>query len=228
MRITTWDIEKGGREKIDDILSVLINEDSDILVLTGFRTNHNKESILIGLRKLGYEFLIYNKKTNKHKDTVLIASKEQLEIKKYNSLNKDSFLVIKKDDLYIAAMNFTNSISQKELTNILKDKVEKYESKKLLLVGNMQTAQNYATPNSQNIKCCKKYMDFVSIGVRNCINECGYSNNEYTWINKNNCEYNVDFILANNNIDLEDSYCYYNTDVKKKGISSHCLITLSL
>ena len=228
MRITTWNIDKGGRNKIKEILSVIKEEDSDLLVLTGFRVNHNKESIINGLKKFGYPFFIFNKKTSKHKDTILLATKEKVTVEKYNDFRKDSFLIVKKNDIYIAAMNFTDSISQKDLTNRFINEVSTYKDSPLLIVGNIQTAQNYATPNSLGIGCCKKYMDFNEIGLRNCIVECGYSNNEYTWKARKDCEYNVDFIFANNNIDLTNSYCYYNTNVKKEEISSHCLITLRL
>ena len=228
MRIMTWDIDKGGREKVEEILNIIKKEDSDILVLTGFRINHNKDKILKGLRELDYPFFIYNKKETKHKDTVLIASKERVEVEKYASNRRDSFVIIKKDDVYIAGMNFTNSSSQKELVNLFNRELSEYKDKNLVVAGNMQTAQNYAAPNSFGNKACKKYLDFNEMGYNNCIVECGYANNEYTWRAKNGCEYNVDFILTSSHLNLEESYCYYNSSVKNDKISSHCAIVLNL
>lgn len=228
MRIMTWDIEKGGREKIQEILDVIKKEDSDVLVLTGFRLNHNKYKVIKGLKQIGYPFYIYNKKENKYRDTVLIASKEKLHIEKYNSNKKDSFLIVKKDDVYIAGMNFTSNKSQRDLVNLFESELSRYKDKNLIVAGNMQTAQNYATPNSLGNKSCKKYLDFNDMGFNNCIVECGYANNEYTWKARKDCEYNVDFILSNKSIDITGSYCYYNSKVKNEGISSHCAIILNL
>lgn len=54
MRIMTWDIDSGGRGKVNDIIDNIEKEDCEILVITGFRVNHNKDSILSGLKKIGY------------------------------------------------------------------------------------------------------------------------------------------------------------------------------
>lgn len=227
MRIMTWDIDSGGRGKVNDIIDNIEKEDCEILVITGFRVNHNKDNILSGLKKIGYEYFVYNKRKNKYKDTVLIASKERLNVVKYNN-SLDSFLIVEKDDVYIAGMNFTNSQTQKKLVETFEQELLPYKNKNLIVAGNMQTAKNYATPNSLNKQLCKKYLSFNDMGFNNCISECGYAGGEYTWHSKKSGEYNVDFILADKSIDLSESFCYYNNEVKRNNISSHSIIVLNL
>ena len=228
MRIMTWDIDSGGREKIEAIINSIEKEDCEILVITGFRVNHNKENFFNELRGIGYKYFVYNRQENKYKDTVLIVSRDRLNIIKYNSRFKESFLIVEKDDVYIAGMNFTNNKTQKELVEVFNRELSQYKNKHLIVAGNMQTAQNYAMPNSLNKQLCKKYLNFDQMGFNNCIVECGYAKDTYSWKSKKSGEYNVDFILANKKIDLSESYCYYNSTVKEDNISSHSIIVLNL
>ena len=224
MKLITWDIDSGGKNNIYDILDKINKEDCDIAVITGFRLNHNKNIILKGLRDIGYANLLYKKPFNSHQDTVLIASREGFDVIKNNSFKKDSFLIIKVNDLFIASMNFTNSITQKDLMNLFAEELNEFKDKKLIVTGNMQTAKNYATENSLGKKQCKKYMDFKVLGLNNCME----NSNIYTWDSRKGGEYNVDFILANDEVLKESIYCYYNSDVKDSKISTHCMIITNI
>ena len=148
MKLIMWDIDSGGRNQIDSIVENIRKENSDIVVLTGFRLNHNKRLIINSLKDIGYEHIIYKYVPNKHQDTVLIASREKFEVENSKGSVNDSFLIIKNDDFYIAGMNFTHNLSQKDLVNIFKSKLNHLVDKKLIVTGNMQTAKNYASKNS--------------------------------------------------------------------------------
>lgn len=229
MKLMTWDIDRGGRNEIDSIVDSIYDEDCDIIVITGFRTNHNKDMLLSDLKEIGYNYIVYKKTKSKFQDTVLIASKEPFEIKRNVLSKKDSFLIIKQNDIYIAGMNFTSNISQKELMNIFKDELSEYKNDKLIVAGNMETAKNYATKNSLGKKLCKKYINFSDVDLKNCIQEMvGYDDNKFTWNTKKGGEYNVDFILVNDNILENNLYCYYNESVKESDISSHSMILLNI
>lgn len=229
MKLMTWDIDKGGREEINSIIEKIERENCDIIVLTGFRINHNKNKILVELKSIGYTYLIYKKVANKYQDTILIASKEEFSVEKNSGSVKDSFLIIKKNDIYIAGMNFTHDITQKDLVKIFNKQLSSFSDKKLIVAGNMQTAKNYASKNSLNKKLCKKYINFNDMGLKNAIEEMvNYNPDEYTWSANKGAEYNVDFILINNKMSEDNVYAYYNHDVKNVGISSHSMILFNI
>lgn len=227
MKILNWNIYKGGREKTNEILNEIKSENCDIVTLTGFKLNHNKNILLNGLKNIGYKYIFYNKKSDEHKEIVLIATKTNAELLKYNDKNEE-FLMIKKDDFYIAGMNFVYQKNQKEIVQTLKNKSKKYINDKLIIIGNMQTAKNYATPNSEGKKMCKKYIDFKEIGLINTMKEYGCSTDKYTWKSKSGCEYNVDFILAKKEVISNNTYCYCNNDVIDKGVSPHAKVILNI
>lgn len=229
MKLITWDIDSGGREQIDNIIDKIHREDCDIAVITGFRTNHNKNKILNSLKDIGYNYIVYRRPAHKHQDTVLVASKEDFIIEKNDCSKRDSFLIISQNDINIAAMNFTNNINQKELMNLFKEELSEYIDKKLIVAGNMQTAKNYATKNSLGKKLCKRYIDFKDVNLKNCIEQmASFNPDNYTWSSRKGGEYNVDFILMNEKMDEHNFYCYYNHDVKESGISSHSMILLNI
>lgn len=229
MKLMTWDIDSGGREQIDSIIEKIDREDCDTVVLTGFRTNHNKYEILEGLKDINYDYIVYKKPSHKYQDTVLVASKKEFSVEKNNGFKKDSFLIIKQDDIYLAAMNFTNSITQKDLMKLFKEELSELENEKLIVAGNMQTAKNYATKNSLGKKLCKKYINFSDVNLKNCIEEMvNYNPDVYTWSSHKGGEYNVDFILINEKMEEHNLYCYYDNTVKDRGISSHSMILLNI
>lgn len=229
MKLMTWDIDGGGREEIDSIIDKIYDENCDIVVITGFRENHNKNIIISELNNIGYDYIVYRKTKNKFQDTVLIASKEEFTVEKNIYTKKDSFLIIKQNDIYIAGMNFTNSITQKELMKLFEEELFEFIDKKLIVAGNMQTAKNYATKNSLGKKLCKKYIDFKDLKLKNSIKEMvDYDPNKYTWRARKGGEYNVDFVLINEKMDEHNFYCYYNDSVKESGISSHSMIILNV
>lgn len=228
MKLIMWDIDSGGRNQIDSIVENIRKENSDIVVLTGFRLNHNKRLIINSLKDIGYEHIIYKYVPNKHQDTVLIASREKFEVENSKGSVNDSFLIIKNDDFYIAGMNFTHNLSQKDLVNIFKSKLNHLVDKKLIVTGNMQTAKNYASKNSLGKKFCKKYIDFKDMNLKNTLETMtNYNPDEYSWVSKSGEEYNVDFILTSNKFDEECCYCYYNHDVKTSRVSSHSMIVFN-
>ena len=54
MKILTLNIRHGGGNRVNTIMSRLINQDADILVVTEFRENRNSLKIKEALKENGY------------------------------------------------------------------------------------------------------------------------------------------------------------------------------
>ena len=231
MKIATWNIDRGGGGRVGLILDKIKEINCDTFIITGFRTNHNKNTIIDGLKEIGYKYITYKKVGGKHKDTVLIASKYHFEVIKHSGASNqigDYFLTIRQGDFVISGMNLVHSITQKSLMELIVNEVKTYANEKHLVVGNMEAAKNYAYPNSLKKKMCKKYINFEELGIRNCLEDDFNSGNVYTWKTNKQGEYNVDFIFLNNNIEFTRRDCCLNTLIKEEGLSSHAIISINI
>ena len=94
MIINTWNIRHGGGTRVNELNKVFQNYCSDVLIITEFRNNKNKELIEEHLIKLGYKFFAYSDSLPKI-NTVMIACKKNAQVEYFNALNENKQRIIK-------------------------------------------------------------------------------------------------------------------------------------
>lgn len=228
-RLILVNLEKGGRGKHKDICRELKFLGGDIVVLTGFRNNQYSKEIIQEMSSLGFKYKILNNKIGRHIDTVAIFSKVEIKPNWIKGAGSSNFLIGNIGNYQIVSMDFSCNKNQKEIEKMLFDLYSNQaKEKQLIVLGSMMTAKNYATPNSDNMVCTKRFLNFNELGFINSWKHINPNKEEYTWTSSSGTSYNVDFILFSMKNTNKIHNCFYNYRLTKTKLSKHAIVILEI
>jgi exonuclease III len=227
MQISTWNIQHGGGKRIKLILDSIAKINSDIFVFTEFRNNQNKNSLINGLQKLNYNFFYFPQKTQSQ-NTVLIASKINLEPTYYNSeLTNNSHRVIKvtTPQFEIYGCYFPQKNEKSKIFDFLLKQINKSNDKSVILIGDFNTGKHYIDEES-NTFYCSEYINKIEQQLVDGFRFINKDKKEYSWYSKKNNGFRIDHCFLSKDIKINN--CYYDHQPRINKISDHSILTINI
>ena len=158
MRITAWNIQNGGGERIDGIARALSDVQSDVCVLSEF-TNASSKRLVRALKGHGYDHILHTEPENRW-GGILIASRLPMtrgEIVDCPSPERWLHVVIEKAGLEVGAAYIPSSersaTEKSEYWNWLLDVGRDLVTRTAIICGDFNTGLPYVDEKAKTLKC---------------------------------------------------------------------------
>ena len=229
MIINTWNIRHGGGTRVNELNKVFQNYCSDVLIITEFRNNKNKELIEEHLIKLGYKFFAYSDSLPKI-NTVMIACKKNAQVEYFNALNENKQRIIKVtyEDVLIYGCYFPQQKLKMPVFEFLIDELIKHKGKDLILMGDFNTGKHFIDENKASFYCSEylsKLEDFGAVDAWRLINN---DKREYTWYSNAGNGFRIDHCYISHSLKYRVKDCFYIHETREKKYSDHSLMSIEL
>jgi len=230
MIISTWNLRHGGGSRIKDIINVLNdNIKTDILVLTEFRNNSNKEVLLTSLKKMGYTYF-YSPKSEPKTNTVLIATKQNYNVEYFKELKEHKQRVVKINtpNLSIYGCYFPQQKLKKEVFEFLLNQIQSLPNENIIITGDLNTGKHYLDEKGASFYCSEYFDKLEQKGMIDAWRLFNADEKEYSWYSNAGNGFRLDHFFVSKSIKNYVTKCYYNHNYRERKISDHSFMSLEI
>ena len=230
MIITTWNIRHGGGKRIVGIEKFIIdNKQSDVLIITEFRNNQNKDLIINYLNEYNFKNVVTTN-AEPRTNSVLIASKNKFEVKFFDELNehKQRVIKIKNSNFSIYGCYFPQQKLKKIIFELLLDEVKNSSNENIIITGDFNTGKHYYDEKGASFYCSDYLDKLESSGMTDAWRFINKNKREYSWYSNAGNGFRIDHFFISNNLNQLISNCYYTHTYRKDKSSDHSSMTLEL
>ena len=230
MVITTWNIRHGGGKRTKEIISVLKeNINSDVFILTEFRNNTNKEIIENAFRLFGFNN-IYLTKADSKTNSVLIACKDEYNVKMFEELKEHKQRVIKisSNTLSIYGCYFPQQKLKKKVFEFLISEIEKNQSENTIIIGDFNTGKHFLDEKGSSFYCSEYLFELENNGMIDAWRYINGDLKEYSWFSNAGNGFRIDHIFIKDSLKNNIVNCYYKHSYRENNYSDHSLMTVEL
>ena len=230
MIISTWNLRHGGGSRIKDIIEVLKdNIQTDILVLTEFRNNSNKEILLSSLEKMGYAFF-YMPKSEPKINTVFIATKKNYNVEYFEELkeHKQRVVKIKASNFSIYGCYFPQQKLKKEVFEFLLNQIQIYPNENIIITGDLNTGKHYLDEKGASFYCSEYFDKLEQKGMIDAWRLSYADNKEYSWYSNAGNGFRLDHFFISKSIKEKVTKCFYKHNYRERKISDHSFMSLEI
>ncbi len=232
MKITTWNIRHGGgANRIEGVLHELqLVKDSDIIVLTEFRNNSFGKRISAHLSYLGYKSQ-FSPSTDSNTNTVLVASKIDLEFSIIDELNEHSHRIVRaaNHELILYGAYFP----QREKKAIVFSHLEKHsrlekEELPIVITGDLNTGLHFIDEAGKQFYCTNEFIKLLESGFVDAWRVHNGDTQEFSWYSNSGNGFRLDHFLVSAKQASMIVNCLYIHKPREIRVSDHSIMSLQL
>lgn len=229
MKITTWNIRHGGGNRITEIIKWIENHDTDYFLITEYRNNENGVLLSKALAKCGYSFQLMPK-TEKNKNTLMIASKREFTgVYFHNELGDDYLRVIKveDDEIIIYGVYFPQKNEKKKIFEFLLNEMNRQSDKTRIFIGDFNTGKPYIDEEKKTFYC-SEYIDAIEKSYVDAWRYINKNKREYSWYSNLGNGFRVDHVFVNQSDKNKIDQCFYLHEKRIDKTSDHSIMEVEL
>tara|TARA_Y100000996_G_scaffold397774_1_gene365161 strand:+ start:77 stop:769 length:693 start_codon:yes stop_codon:yes gene_type:complete len=228
MIITTWNIRQGGGKRIQGIIDFIkINSNSDVLILTEYRNNLNKEIIEKSLKDFGYINIITTN-SEPRINSILVACKTEFKAEVFNQLkdHRQRVIKIKSPNLSIYGCYFPQKKLKSIIFEFLLNEIKKNDKENIIITGDFNTGKHYLDEKGASFHCSEYIEKLENKGMVDAWRLINGSKKEYSWYSNAGNGFRIDHFFISDSIKNKLSNCFYNHAIRENKISDHSSMTL--
>jgi exodeoxyribonuclease-3 len=227
MKILTWNIQHGGGSRINQILIILNYYNADLVVLTEFRNNKNKDKITQTLNSKGYHFF-ESPACSPTTNTVLIGSKTeftttyfQLEVKE----NSHRIFQIELNGISIYPCYFPQKNLKKPVFEFLIKQIKSHNPKdKIIVIGDLNTGKHYIDED-KNTFYYSEYLLELEKYLTDAFRQIHGPIKEFSWYSSAGNGFRIDHCFTKN---LQIQSCTYHHQPRTDKVSDHSIMEVEI
>jgi len=230
MTISTWNIRHGGGKRIKEIVRVLSENVTDILVLTEYRQNSNQEYLQEELIKIGYKYH-YHPISNSTQNTVLIASRLECEVEIFDVLEGDQHRILKVSNEYCTLYGCYFPIKKLKvpLFEFLLGELREYlNDKPIILTGDFNTGKHFSDEKGKTFYGSEYFDKFEELQLVDAWRYIHEERKEFSWYSNAGNGFRLDHFFIHSNWKNKIENCQYIHSCREAKISDHSLMKLEL
>ena len=230
MIITTWNIRQGGGKRIKGIIDFIKNNsNSDVLILTEYRNNSNKEIIVESLKDFGYKNIITTN-SEPRINSILVACKTEFNAEVFDQLreHKQRVIKIKSPDLSIYGCYFPQKKLKSVVFNFLLNEIKKNNNENIIITGDLNTGKHYLDEKGASFHCSEYLDELESKGMVDAWRLINGPKKEYSWYSNAGNGFRIDHFFVSKSLENRIKNCSYNHTARENKISDHSIMELEL
>ena len=230
MKITTWNIRHGGGSRIKEISQFCSeNRDSDVLVITEFRNNKNKDLIINVLDNYGYS-RVFTTDAESKINSVLVACKNENKVEVFDELkeHKQRVIKVKNSNFSIYACYFPQQKLKKIVFDFLLKEIKNNPNENIIIAGDFNTGKHYLDEKGASFYCAEYLNKLEAAGMLDAWRFINKDKREYSWYSNAGNGFRIDHFYVSNNLSNYIKDCYYNHQYRENKFSDHSSMTLDL
>ena len=228
MKITTWNIRHGGGSRIKEISQFCSeNRDSDVLVITEFRNNKNKDLIIKVLDNFGYS-RVFTTDAESKINSVLVACKNENKVEVFDELkeHKQRVIKVKNSNFSIYACYFPQQKLKKIVFDFLLKEIKNNPNENIIIAGDFNTGKHYLDEKGASFYCAEYLDKLEDAGMIDAWRFINKDKREYSWYSNAGNGFRIDHFYVSNNLTNKIKDCCYNHKYRENKFSDHSSMTL--
>lgn len=227
MKILSWNIRQGGGTRSDSIASILIKDNSDVIILSEFQNNTSGQLIRIKLMMNGYYFQSPST-DDSEKNGVLIATKKPCSFL-LDTDTKDfpeSVVLCTLNNYFIYGVYLPHKKKHCRLEYIMeKLKSFPYPS---ILAGDFNTGFNRIDQVGDSFWYQEQLRSLNKLDIIDAWRSIHGNKKEYSWFSHQQNGYRYDHTWISKPLESCIKECYYLHEWREEGLSDHSPMILIL
>ena len=227
LKILSWNIQQGGGRRTIPIIQALIDSQAHIIVLSEFRNNRSGEQIKENLSKAKYSFQ-YVTEASANKNSVFIASKIEGQPRLFRPFDQnfpDNIIALDFEAFALFGMYLPHK-KKHVLFDLLIEQAQR--TLPSIMVGDFNTGKNFIDQKKSSFWYTDKLEKLESVGMKDAFRHLHGKVREYSWYSHQGNGYRYDHTYVSDLLLPFISECYYLHDWRKRGLSDHSPMALSL
>jgi exodeoxyribonuclease-3 len=240
LKLLTWNINRGGGERINKIAESLIYHQADIIVLTEFRNNSKGDKLRKSLADCGW---LYSASSNLAPgiNGVLVAAKIPFELQASDQVCvalRERWLELEFDNFGLLGVYLEPNIPQKKsyqkrdefrlfwnlMLNIAKDRV----NSPYIFIGDFNTGKHYIDEKGATFYGSGYINEMETIGYTDVWRYLNQKKREYTWYSYKGNGFRLEHIFFSLKIKEKLLDTYHSHVERENGISDHSILIATL
>ena len=223
MKILTLNIRHGGGNRVNTIMSRLMNQDADILVVTEFRENRNSLKIKESLKENGYYWQASCMKAAKT-NSILVASR--LEFKHAPLLElpescSNRILMARFPDFVLLAVYFAQREEKQNLFNYISESCIPLLLPRGLIMGDFNTGKPYLDEQAKTFSCIDAFVNLEKFGLIDSWRSRNPERKEFSWYSHAGNGFRIDHVFCTSGLNEAIKNIGYDHAPRIEGETDH-------
>jgi exodeoxyribonuclease III len=223
MKIVTLNIRHGGGNRVNKIISRLLKQNADTIVLTEFRENKNSSEIKESLRNNGYFWQASCMRESKI-NSILVASRIEFEVIPLLGLPEscnNRTLMAKFPEFFLLAVYFAQKEEKQKLFNYISMHCISLISPKGVIIGDFNTGKPFLDEKAKTFSCIEAFINLEKLGLIDSWRSRNSDSKEFSWYSSAGNGFRIDHVFSTLALDQEVKCIGYDHTPRIEGETDH-------
>jgi exodeoxyribonuclease-3 len=230
VKISAWNIRRGGGKRLAQIVECLCRHDADIVVLTEFGGS-NGPALCASLRKAGWVHQATSEPLT-WENGVLVASRSPFlssERPANGPTETERWLAVQFDGFTLIGLYFPLKETKQDFWRSVIQVASNHRDRPCLLIGDFNTTKHFVDEIGSAVPGSEFIVELESLGWTEIWREHNpKASGEYTWYHHKGNGFRIDHAYCSESLRPFATSAKYSHQERKSGISDHSILNVSL